>query len=60
MPVEQLNAELRDRSLIGGYDLSRDYPELENAALFCVTETRSREDIDTLVTALEEIAGAAE
>ncbi len=60
MPVEQLNAQLRDRGLIGGYDLSRDYPELENAALFCVTETRSREDIDTLVTALEEIAGAAE
>ena len=60
IPVEQLNAELRDRGLIGGYDLSRDYPELENAALFCVTETRSREDIDTLVTALEEIAGAAE
>ncbi len=60
MPVEQLNAELRDRGLIGGYDLSRDYPELENAALFCVTETRSREDMDTLVTALEEIVGAAE
>ena len=60
MPVEQLNVELRDRGLIGGYDLSRDYPELGNAALFCVTETRSREDIDTLVTALEEITGAAE
>jgi glycine dehydrogenase subunit 1 len=60
MPVERLNAELRDRGLIGGYDLSRDYPELGNAALFCVTETRSREDIDTLVTALEEITGAAE
>ncbi|HEX9038108.1 MAG TPA: aminomethyl-transferring glycine dehydrogenase subunit GcvPA [Ktedonobacterales bacterium] len=60
IPVARLNAELRDRGLIGGYDLSRDYPEFENAALFCVTETRSREDIDMLVTALEEIAGAAE
>lgn len=60
MPAARLNAELRDRGLIGGYDLSRDYPEYENAALFCVTETRSREDIDTLVTALKEIAGAAE
>ena len=34
-----------------------DYPELKNAALFCVTEARSRDDIETLATALEEIAG---
>ncbi len=58
IPVERLNAELRDRGMIGGYDLSRDYPELENAALFCVTEARTRDDIDTLVSALEEIVGA--
>jgi glycine dehydrogenase subunit 1 len=55
LPVEQLNAELRARGIIGGYDLSRDYPELTNAALFCVTETRTRDDIDALVAALEEI-----
>ncbi len=60
IPVERLNAELRDRGVIGGYDLSRDYPEMENTALFCVTEARSRDDIDTLVAALEEIVGAAE
>ena len=58
IPVERLNAGLRDRGVIGGYDLSRDYPELENAALFCVTEARTRDDIDTLVSALEEIVGA--
>jgi len=60
IPVERLNAELRDRGIIGGYDLSRDYPELENTALFCVTEARAREDIETLLVALEEIVGAAE
>jgi glycine cleavage system P protein (glycine dehydrogenase) subunit 1 len=59
IPVEQMNAELRDRSIIGGYDLSRAYPELKNAALFCVTEARSREDIDKLVTELGDIVGAA-
>ncbi|HZC05548.1 MAG TPA: aminomethyl-transferring glycine dehydrogenase subunit GcvPA [Ktedonobacterales bacterium] len=58
IPVERLNAELRDRGIIGGYDLSRDYPELGNTALFCVTEARSRDDIETLVAALEEIVGA--
>ena len=57
MPVEELNAALRDRGILGGYDLSRDYPELGHAALFCVTETRTREEIEALVTALEEIAG---
>ena len=60
IPVERLNAELRDQGIIGGYDLSRDYPELENTALFCVTEARSRDEIDSLVTALEDIVGAAE
>ena len=55
LPVEQLNAALRERGIIGGYDLGRDYPELGDAALFCVTETRTREDIDTLAAALEEI-----
>jgi glycine dehydrogenase subunit 1 len=55
--VEQLNAGLRDVGISGGYDLSRDYPELGNAALFCVTETRSREDIEALVAAIEEVAG---
>jgi glycine dehydrogenase subunit 1 len=60
IPVERLNAELCDRGIIGGYDLSRQYPELSDAALFCVTEARSRDDIDTLVTVLEEIVGAAQ
>jgi glycine dehydrogenase subunit 1 len=59
LPVEQLNAALRERGIIGGYDLSADYPELGQAALFCVTETRSRDDIETLVAALEEIGGDA-
>ena len=57
LPAEQINAALRERGIIGGYDLSRDYPELGDAVLFAVTETRSREDIETLVAALEEIAG---
>ena len=57
LPAEQLNAALRERGIIGGYDLARDYPELGDAMLFAVTETRTREDIETLSAALEEIAG---
>lgn len=58
MPVEELNAALRERGVIGGYDLSRDYPELGDAALFCVTEAHAREDVETLVAALEEVVSA--
>ncbi len=58
MPVEELNAALRERGVVGGYDLSRDYPELGDAALFCVTEAHAREDIETLVAALEEVVSA--
>jgi glycine dehydrogenase subunit 1 len=58
MPVAQLNASLRARGIIGGYDLAAAYPELGDAALFCVTEARTRDDIDTLVAALEEVAQA--
>lgn len=52
--VAKLNAHLAERGIIGPYDLGRDYPELENTALFCCTEKRSREEIDALATALSE------
>jgi glycine dehydrogenase subunit 1 len=58
IPVEQLNAQLRDRGIIGGYDLAHDYPELGNAALFAVTDSHTRSDIDSLVSALEDIVGS--
>jgi glycine dehydrogenase subunit 1 len=58
MPVEQLNAQLRERGIIGGYNLAHDYPELGDAALFAVTDSHTRSDIDSLVSALEDIVGS--
>jgi glycine dehydrogenase subunit 1 len=46
---------LLDRGIIGGYDLSQDYPKLKNRMLVCVTETNSKEEIDALVEALGEV-----
>ena len=60
VPVVELNAKLRQYGIIGGYDLSRDYPELGAAALFCVTETRTREEIDALASALAAIASGVD
>jgi glycine dehydrogenase subunit 1 len=59
LPPSEINTALRDLGIVGGYDLSADYPEYGNAIQFCVTETRTREEIDTLVEALEEIVGGA-
>jgi glycine dehydrogenase subunit 1 len=58
MPVDQLNAQLRDRGIIGGYNLAYDYPELGDAILFAVTDSHTRSDIDSLVSALEDIVGS--
>jgi glycine dehydrogenase subunit 1 len=54
-PVAEINAVLRERGIIGGYDLARDYPYLGNAMLLCVTEMNSKADIDALVDALKSI-----
>ncbi len=57
-PVRDINNYLLTNwGLIGGFDLGRDYPHLENHMLVCVTEVITREEIDGLVNAL---AGAAE
>jgi len=56
-PVADINAFLLDEwGIIGGYDLGRDYPGLENHMLLCVTEVIRREEIDALVRGLEEAA----
>jgi len=55
MTVKEINARLLDYGIIGGIDLSRDFPELGNSALYCVTEIHTKEDIDRLHDALEEI-----
>ncbi len=56
-PVQEINKRLlEDWGIIGGYDLGRDYPHLQDHMLVCVTEMSPREDIDLLVKALEEIA----
>ena len=55
-PVAEINAHLLKQGIIGGYDLGKDYPDFEQQMLVCVTEMNSREEIDTLVTALGEVS----
>ncbi|KIQ95623.1 putative glycine dehydrogenase [decarboxylating] subunit 1 [Anoxybacillus thermarum] len=51
-PVAEVNKKLLEKSMIGGYDLGRDYPELQNCMLIAVTELRTKEEIDMLVKEL--------
>ena len=53
-PVAEINAALAPRGIVGGYDLARDYPDLANAMLLCVTEMNGKDEIDALVEALGE------
>ena len=55
-PVAEINAELLDYDIIGGYDLGQDYPELANHMLVAVTEMNSKDDIDMLVEVLQEMS----
>lgn len=56
-PVTEVNNYLqKQHGIVGGYDLGRDYPHLQNHMLIAVTEVNTRESIDRLVSALGEIA----
>ncbi|MBK5246127.1 MAG: aminomethyl-transferring glycine dehydrogenase subunit GcvPA [Peptostreptococcaceae bacterium] len=48
-PVKELNSRLLREKIIGGYSLSQDYPELVDSSLICVTEKRTKEEIDNFV-----------
>lgn len=53
--VEEINKSLLEKAVFGGKDLSKDFPELGQSALYCVTEIHLKEDIDALVEAIREI-----
>jgi glycine dehydrogenase subunit 1 len=54
-PVSEVNTRLlHEYGIVGGLELGRYYPERANDMLLCVTETRTREDIDRLVDAVRE------
>ncbi|RME82892.1 MAG: aminomethyl-transferring glycine dehydrogenase subunit GcvPA [Caldilineae bacterium] len=53
--VQQINRALREHGIFGGKDLSREFPELGQSALYCVTELHSQADIDRLVDTLSVI-----
>lgn len=55
--VAEINEALRERGIFGGLDLSGEYPELGQSALYCVTEVHTKDDVDRLVDELTEVLG---
>jgi glycine dehydrogenase subunit 1 len=51
----RLQQHFERASIIGGYPLAESYPGMDNCMLFCVTETRTKADIDALVSVLREV-----
>jgi glycine dehydrogenase subunit 1 len=49
---EQWSKRLLDNKIVGGIDLSRWYPELQNCTLWCATEVITRSNIDTAAKVL--------
>jgi glycine dehydrogenase subunit 1 len=45
LPVAGVLNALKAQGILGGLDLSRDYPELGRALLVCATETKNEEDL---------------
>lgn len=57
-PVEPVLQALAVRDILGGYDLSRELPQLGDALLVCATETKTRADLEAYASALQEIMSA--
>ena len=53
--VAEINKALLRHKIFGGKDLTKEFPELENSALYCVTEVHTKDDIDRLASALKEV-----
>ena len=53
--IEVMIKKLMSKNILGPIPLKGFYPEMKDALLFCVTETKTKEDIDRLVKVLTEI-----
>ncbi len=54
-PAAEVLDELTQHGILGGYDLSNDYPELGNAIVVCTTETKTEADIAAYSNAMQTV-----
>jgi len=51
----KVNEELLKSNILGGFELKNEYSQLDNGLLLCVTEKRTKEEIDKLAKVMEVI-----
>lgn len=54
-PIEKILAAMAEHGIQAGFNLKRYYPQLGDALLVCVTETKSKDDITGYVNVLNEL-----
>jgi glycine dehydrogenase subunit 1 len=55
--MSQLSQSLLAKKIIGGKSLTKDFPELGETGLFCLTERHTREDLEALAAVIKGILG---
>jgi len=55
LSVNDVNQKLLGRRIHGGKDVSREFSEIGQTALYCVTEMHSRGEIESLAAAMEDV-----
>ncbi|HHW31448.1 MAG TPA: aminomethyl-transferring glycine dehydrogenase subunit GcvPA [Clostridiaceae bacterium] len=55
LPVKDINKELLNKKIIGGFEIEKDYPEFSDCMLLAVTEKRTKEEIDLMVETIKGI-----
>ncbi len=58
-PVGPVLVALAEKNILGGYDLSSDYPDLGNVVLVCATETKTDDDIDAYVDEMRQVISSS-
>jgi glycine dehydrogenase subunit 1 len=56
LPVNEINNHLLEHGILGGYDLGKDFNNMDRQMLVAITELNTREDIDLLVEVLKEFS----
>jgi len=56
-PTAEVLAKLKQKGILGGFDLHAHYPELGNALLVCATETKTAADLQNYAGALKHAFG---
>ena len=56
--VEAINKGLLSYNVFGGKDISKEFPQLGQSAVYCVTEMHTKEDLDDFAAALADVCRA--